>query len=79
MERMAIFGTLPALGMQKPVSAADDTAEDLSITLKEAEMRYILKVYDSTGKNKTKTAQILDVSRLTLRKKLEEYGIRDAD
>jgi len=50
------------------------TTGDLA-TLAEIEKRHILFVYKETGHNKTRTAEILGINRLTLRRKLKEYGI----
>ena len=44
-------------------------------TLAEIEKRHILFVYKETGHNKTRTAEVLGINRLTLRRKLKEYGI----
>ncbi len=44
-------------------------------TLSEVEKMHILAVYQNTGNNKTRTADILGINRLTLRRKLKEYGI----
>lgn len=85
MERMALFGALPELKIaghqqqQTKHANAGCPEMDASVSLKEMEKRHILNVYEKAEKNKTKAAQILGVSRLTLRKKLEEYGITDND
>lgn len=44
-------------------------------TLADVEKHHILFVYKETGHNKTRTAEILGINRLTLRRKLKEYGI----
>jgi two-component system, NtrC family, response regulator HydG len=44
-------------------------------TLKEAEKQMILKTLAQTGGNRTRTAQILAISRRSLQLKLKEYGI----
>lgn len=84
MERMALFGELPELKItglkaDRKKTCVQETDADSTISLKEMEKRHILNVYEHADKNKTKAAQILGVSRLTLRKKLEEYGIQDND
>ncbi len=43
--------------------------------LADVEKRHILLVYQKTGHNKTRTANILGINRLTLRRKLKEYGV----
>ncbi len=44
-------------------------------SLAEVEKRHILSVYQKTGHNKTRTADILGINRLTLRRKLKEFGV----
>jgi DNA-binding NtrC family response regulator len=53
-----------------------DTVEgDGLLTLEEMERRYIAKVLASTGYNKGITAQILDIPRTTLWRKIKLYGL----
>jgi len=49
------------------------TTEEM-LTLAEIEKKHILAIYQRTGNNKTTTADILGINRLTLRRKLKEYG-----
>ncbi len=51
------------------------TTTDEIQTLAEVEKNHILATYLNTGNNKTSTADILGISRLTLRRKLKEYGV----
>jgi len=44
-------------------------------TLSEVEREHILRVYRQSGNNKTQTADLLGINRLTLRRKLKEFGI----
>ena len=44
------------------------------MTLAEVEKKHILAVYQRLGHNKTCTADALGINRLTLRRKLKEYG-----
>ncbi|WP_028576771.1 sigma-54-dependent transcriptional regulator [Desulfomicrobium escambiense] len=44
-------------------------------TLEEMERRYIVKVLEKTGYSKSLTAQVLDIPRTTLWRKLKAYGI----
>ncbi|MCK5826102.1 MAG: hypothetical protein KAG93_03645 [Desulfuromusa sp.] len=44
-------------------------------TLAEVEKTHILAVYKQSGQNKTSTADILGINRLTLRRKLKEYDV----
>jgi two-component system response regulator HydG len=55
------------------VLVAGDDLEEL-VSLEEVEKRYILKVMQAAGGNKSLAAQTLGVSRRTLYRKLGEYG-----
>jgi two-component system response regulator HydG len=44
------------------------------VSLAEVERRYILRVVEEAGGNKSLAAQILGITRKTLYRKLEEYG-----
>jgi len=52
--------------------AADDPTE--LVRMEEVERRYILRVMDAVGGNKTEAARILGLDRKTLYRKLERYG-----
>ncbi|HTU57834.1 MAG TPA: sigma 54-interacting transcriptional regulator, partial [Polyangiales bacterium] len=65
-ERIARFETSHVL-------VASDNLEEL-VTLEEVEKRYILKVLQAAGGNKSVAAHRLGVSRRTLYRKLGEYG-----
>ncbi|HVJ14512.1 MAG TPA: helix-turn-helix domain-containing protein [Polyangiaceae bacterium] len=56
------------------VVVAGDTLEEL-VPLEEVERRYILRVLQAAGGNKSLAAQRLGVSRRTLYRKLGEYGV----
>ncbi len=71
IERYAIFETFENFSK----STKECMVTDEIVTLEELERRYILKVYELNDRNKTKTAELLNISRLTLRNKLKEYGI----
>jgi len=45
-----------------------------AMTLAEVEKKHILAVYQQSNHNKTSTADALGINRLTLRRKLKEYG-----
>ena len=47
---------------------ADDKNELLSLA--EIDIKYILRVLDGTGQNKTRDSKILGISRTTLREKI---------
>jgi len=53
--------------------AADDPSE--LVPLEVAERRYILRVLESVGGNKTLAARVLGIGRKTLYRKLEQYGV----
>lgn len=56
-----------------------DSAPDTSqLTLEELERVHIERVLTSAGGNKTRAAEVLGISRLTLRNKLKQYGLDDA-
>jgi two-component system, NtrC family, response regulator AtoC len=54
--------------------ASDDPSE--LVPLEEVERRYILRVMEAVGGNKTEAAQRLGLGRKTLYRKLESYGRR---
>ena len=51
---------------------SDDPSE--LVPLEEVERRYILRVVESVGDNKTLAAQVLGIGRKTLYRKLGQYG-----
>jgi DNA-binding NtrC family response regulator len=53
-----------------------EKALEQSLTLKEFEKEYIIRVLDKTGGNKYRAAQTLGIDRKTLHRKLEEAGIK---
>jgi len=57
------------------VLAADDPSE--LATMEEVERRYVLRVLNAVGGNKTLAAQTLGFDRRTLYRKLERYGALD--
>lgn len=61
------------LGVEPAVAASD--GKDLALA--EAERRHILRVLDICKGNKTSAAKRLEISRLTLRNKLRQYGVLD--
>ena len=64
--------TVRAYRRSRVPSAPDDLSE--LVPLAEVERRYVLRVLEAVGGNKTSAAQMLGVSRKTLYRKLEEYG-----
>ena len=75
-------GDFPELAREE-AKPAGETSVDLFksaapgkfLTLDEVEERYIRKVIKETDKNKGEICEILGVSRPTLERKLEKYGI----
>ena len=57
--------------------AAEDPSE--LVPMEEVERRYILKVLEAVGGNKTLAARLLGFDRKTLYRKLERYGAEGAD
>jgi len=54
-------------------------AEDQFVTMEEMERRYLLRVLEAAGGNKTVAAQILGLDRATLYRKLDRYLARSKD
>lgn len=73
----------PELGKEDAATSVSDKTSDLFkspepgkfLTLDQVEERYIRKVIKETDKNKGEICDILGVSRPTLERKLEKYGI----
>lgn len=65
---------LESARVTSPESTRVNHAED-DWTLRSAERRQIVAVLELTGHNRSKAARLLGVTRTTLYKKLEEYGI----
>jgi len=57
-------------------SGAEADADGALPTLRELERRHIIRVLAHTEWNKRRTCAILDISRPTLDRKIEEYGLR---
>ncbi len=55
-----------------PLATADESKE---LLLKNAELQAIIKAYELTDGNQTRTAEILGISRSSLYRKLKKYGI----
>jgi len=47
--------------------------------LADVERAHILRVLEACEHNRTRAAEVLDISRSTMKRKLAEYGIRDDD
>ena len=59
-------------------AAGEDDASEV-VALDEVERRYILRVMDAVGGNRTRAAEVLGVDRKTLYSKLKSYGWRPSD
>ncbi len=69
--------TLLALGTSDHPPSSGDAATDQELaTLREIERRHIARVLVHTEWNKRRACAILDISRPTLDRKIEEYGLR---
>ena len=66
-------------GKSSASAPAPSTAIDADMTLDELEKTHIIKVLKKSGGNKTLASRMLGVSRLTLRKKMKDYGIEEID
>jgi two-component system response regulator HydG len=76
------YDQITAEDLPEKVRAHQPTAELVSndpaelVSMEEVERRYIGRILEATGGNKTQAAQILGFDRATLYRKLERYGIR---
>ncbi|HEX3757717.1 MAG TPA: sigma-54 dependent transcriptional regulator [Kofleriaceae bacterium] len=59
-----------------PAAGAEADADGALPTLRELERRHIIRVLAHTEWNKRRACAILDISRPTLDRKIEEYGLR---
>jgi two-component system response regulator HydG len=57
-----------------PAVIASDEPSDL-VSMEEIERRYVLRVFEATGRNKSLAAKILGFNRKTLYRKLRRYGV----
>ncbi|MDR3012104.1 MAG: sigma-54 dependent transcriptional regulator [Chitinispirillales bacterium] len=63
----------------KPHSSSGDSGLEAGITIAEAEKELIIKTLDHCAQNRTKAAEMLDISTRTLRNKLKEYALGTSD
>jgi DNA-binding NtrC family response regulator len=68
--------TLLPLGASAAMPQADGHTDGALPTLREIERRHIARVLAHTEWNKRRACAILDISRPTLDRKIEEYGLR---
>ncbi|MBI5525262.1 MAG: sigma-54-dependent Fis family transcriptional regulator [Deltaproteobacteria bacterium] len=67
-------GHLPISGRLKSGAPQKAAAAGLE-PLAEVERRHILSVYEASGKNKTRAAQVLGIGLQTMHRKLKEFGM----
>lgn len=78
IERSTILGEFPRLSPGNNNHGAAPSDDEFRVEpLDQVEKRHIIRVYRALDNNKTRAAQALGINRLTLRKKLEEYGVQD--
>jgi len=72
--------TLRDLPKEIAFGKADFASETIGVgcSIHEAEKKLILKTLELQGGNRTKAAEILEISTRTLRNKLQEYGLKEA-
>jgi len=70
---IAVEHVRPALTRHLGAPPADEGTSDLS--LRAAERRHIARVLAHAGGHRTRAAQLLGITRTTLYKKIEEYGL----
>jgi transcriptional regulator with PAS, ATPase and Fis domain len=56
-------------------SSKNENVDHSILPLREVEKGHIMKVYVSTGNNKSQTAKLLGIGLNTLRRKLQSYGV----
>jgi len=61
-------------GARRKEGAADTSPHEEVLPLEEIERRYILRVFDMLGHNRSMTAQLLGIDRKTLYRKLERWN-----
>lgn len=60
---------------ESPGAGSGTAGEGSCLSLEDAEKEHIRKALEASGGHKTKTASILHISRSTLYKKMEQYGL----
>jgi DNA-binding NtrC family response regulator len=70
-------GIVPAGAQRKTSLPSDfgDEVHDLTHLVEDVETREIIKALECSDGNKTRAAEMLGISRFTLQRKLEKYGI----
>jgi two-component system response regulator AtoC len=66
---------IDSFNLEKPLRESREEIKDPDLSLAQIEKLHIIRVLKHTGGDKNKAAAILDISRSTLYKKIEEYNI----
>jgi len=72
------YGASPAAGAAAPTPGEDDPELSLEASMKEPERQIILGALKTTGWNKLKAAELLQINRTTLYKKMKRLNIDPA-
>ena len=78
LERMILLTSSRILDIKdipQEITAVEGVASNAGTTIKNAEKDLIIKELENTGGNKTETAKRLGISRKTLYRKMEEFGL----
>jgi transcriptional regulator with PAS, ATPase and Fis domain len=84
LERMVLLGDTDVLGLDSippeirgTFSAAKgaDLKESVGLISQAAEKQMVIEALERTGRNRTKAAKLLGISRRTLQNKIREYGL----
>ncbi|MCK5161139.1 MAG: sigma-54-dependent Fis family transcriptional regulator, partial [Candidatus Aureabacteria bacterium] len=78
LERMILLTssrTLDVKDIPQEITAVEGVPSKAGTTIKNAEKDLIIKELENTGGNKTETAKRLGISRKTLYRKMEEFGL----
>jgi len=82
VERMVVLARGKVLDVQdipaqvREQAGGNEIRIDADLTVDEMERRMIIQALEKTGGNRTKAAEKLGISRRTLHRKLNEYGIK---
>jgi len=80
LERAMILARGGAIELEHLAPELRDGAPgDKSETLADVERAHILRVLETCRENRTRAAEVLGISRSTLKRKLAEYGVADDD
>ncbi len=80
LERAIILARGGAIDVDHlPAELRDAAPGTTSQRLADVEKAHLLRVLEACENNRTRAAEVLDISRSTMKRKLAEYGIRDDD